>query len=55
MEDFFERLVPDLDVVLIQEMFGQGAIPVHSGDNMSDARKVGFCRLRRIPENLDAC
>jgi hypothetical protein len=42
------------NVVLVQEMFGEGAVPVHSGDDMGDAGKVGFRRLRRILENLEA-
>jgi hypothetical protein len=43
------------NVVLVQEMFGEGAVLVHSGDDMGDTSKVGFRRLRRIPENLEAC
>ena len=46
------RLVPGLDAVLVQEMFGQGAVPIHPGDDVRDAGKVGSCRLRRIREDL---
>ncbi len=41
------------NVVLVQEMFGEGAVLVYSGNDMGDAGKVGFRRLRRILENLD--
>ncbi len=48
LQNFFLRLVPDRDAALVEEMFGQGAVPVHSGDNICDAVKVGFRRLCRI-------
>ena len=43
------------NVILVQEMFGEGAVPVHSGDDIGDTGKVGFRRLRKILENLEAC
>jgi hypothetical protein len=53
LQDYIERLSPDLDVVLVQEMFSPVAIPVHGGNNMSDASKIGINYFLRIREDLD--
>ncbi len=43
------------NVVLVQEMFGEGVVLVYSRDDIGDTGKVGFRRLRKILENLEAC
>jgi hypothetical protein len=43
------------DVILVhiaQEMISQDTIPVHSGNNKSEALEVGFSRFRRVREDL---